>query len=111
MLKFGTVKAVDTAAIPYPLVQVESQSEAGRIVECHILASHKDLYPVYAAGDLVAFDEEGPGVAVVLGAIVTSYAGANLKGVARVGDTTTCAAGGGQITGGSSTLLLQRPSS
>lgn len=110
MLKFGKVKAVDTSAIPYPLVQVESQSEDGRIVECHIVAAHKDLYPVYASGDLVAFLEEGPGIAVVLGAIVTAYSG-DLRGIARVGDGTTCPAGSGQITTGSTTLLLKRPSS
>jgi hypothetical protein len=111
MLKFGKVKAVSPTATPYPLVQVESQSEDGRIVECHVVAAHKDLYPVYAPGDLVAYLEEGPGIAVVLGAIVTSYEGANLKGIARVGDSTVCPGGGGQITGGSTTLLLKRPSS
>ena len=110
MLKFGTVKAVDPAAVPYPSVQVESESEDGRLVECHILVANRDLYPVYAAGDQVAFLEEGPGVAIVLGAIVTSYNGANLKGIARLGDATTCPAGGGQITSASTTLLLKSPS-
>lgn len=110
-LKFGKVKAVNPTATPYPLVQVESQSEDGRIVECHIGAPHKDLYPVYAPGDLVWFLEEGAGVAVIGGAVVTSYDASKLKGIARVGDAVACPAGGGQISEGSSTLLANRPSS
>ena len=110
-MPFGKVKAVNPTATPYPLVQVESQSEDGRIVECHIVAAHGDLYPVYAPGDLVGYVEDTPGVGMLLGAIVTTYAGANLRGIARVGDGVACPAGGGQIVEGSSTLLLQRPSS